>query len=304
MLRICTSVICKLLILEDKLPFVIYNNMEEKEITSVNKHTKVLIPASSYDFKTDKRLLIPFTSGENIGFVNRDGEVVAKPQFAMYYGECYNTTDYIRVVKAVPYGYPRGGNKVAAYKRTVWGLINYKGEELLPFEYARIVPSLTNISIFTVQKMDGPYAVFTIKGEEIVPFGKYDWIDGFDHGLARVKVGTESITYNDHKSKMGLINEYGDEVLPVEYDNIWNFYDKKRPDTRIEKEGCSRNIRFDELNNVPENDCDFIENDVDDDYGTHYGEFAGSYAQDVAGYSDDVINDAFEGDPDAYWNID
>lgn len=41
-----------------------------------------------------------------------------------------------------------------------------------------------------------------------------------------------------------------------------------------------------------------------DDYGTHYGEYAGTYAQDVAGYSDDVINDAFDGDPDAYWNID
>lgn len=42
----------------------------------------------------------------------------------------------------------------------------------------------------------------------------------------------------------------------------------------------------------------------DDDYGTHYGEFSGSYVQDEMGYSDDVINDAFEGDPDAYWNID
>ena len=42
----------------------------------------------------------------------------------------------------------------------------------------------------------------------------------------------------------------------------------------------------------------------DEDYGTHYREFAGSYAQDVEGYSDDVINDAFDGDPDAYWNID
>lgn len=41
-----------------------------------------------------------------------------------------------------------------------------------------------------------------------------------------------------------------------------------------------------------------------DDYGTHYGEYAGTYAQDVAGYSDDVINDAFDGEPDAYWNID
>ncbi len=41
-----------------------------------------------------------------------------------------------------------------------------------------------------------------------------------------------------------------------------------------------------------------------DGYGTHYGEYAGTYAQDVMGYSDDVINDAFDGDPDAYWNID
>lgn len=40
------------------------------------------------------------------------------------------------------------------------------------------------------------------------------------------------------------------------------------------------------------------------DYGSDYGEYAGSYAQDVEGYSDDDINDAFDGDPEAYWNID
>lgn len=46
-------------------------------------------------------------------------------------------------------------------------------------------------------------------------------------------------------------------------------------------------------------------NDYDqDDYDTHYGEFASTYAQDYAGYSDDVINDAFDGEADAYWNID
>lgn len=42
----------------------------------------------------------------------------------------------------------------------------------------------------------------------------------------------------------------------------------------------------------------------EDDYGSLYGEYAGTYAQDVAGYSDDEINDLFDGDPDAYWNID
>ena len=49
--------------------------------------------------------------------------------------------------------------------------------------------------------------------------------------------------------------------------------------------------------------CDLYDYD-ECDYGTHFGEYAGSYAQDVMGYSDDVINDAFDGDPDAYWNID
>ena len=44
--------------------------------------------------------------------------------------------------------------------------------------------------------------------------------------------------------------------------------------------------------------------DYSEDYGTHYGEFAGTYAQDVVGYSDDEIYDAFDGEPDAYWNID
>lgn len=52
-----------------------------------------------------------------------------------------------------------------------------------------------------------------------------------------------------------------------------------------------------------EYDCS-SSNYYDDDYGTSYGEYAGSYAQDVEGYSDDVIDDAFDGDPDAYWNID
>ena len=42
----------------------------------------------------------------------------------------------------------------------------------------------------------------------------------------------------------------------------------------------------------------------DDYYEESYGEFAGTYAQDYMGFSDDTIYDAFEGDADAYWNID
>ena len=51
--------------------------------------------------------------------------------------------------------------------------------------------------------------------------------------------------------------------------------------------------------------------DYDDDYDWYdnydnhcnYGRYAGSYAQDVLGYSDDDIDTIFDGDPSAVWNI-
>jgi len=52
-------------------------------------------------------------------------------------------------------------------------------------------------------------------------------------------------------------------------------------------------------------------NDFSDDFSDDwqnetptYGRYAGSWAQDVEGYSDDDIDTIFDGDPSAYWNID
>lgn len=52
--------------------------------------------------------------------------------------------------------------------------------------------------------------------------------------------------------------------------------------------------------------------DGDEDYGRnydyyerqHYDEYAGTYVQEVMGWSDEMIDDALDGEPDAYWNID
>ena len=46
---------------------------------------------------------------------------------------------------------------------------------------------------------------------------------------------------------------------------------------------------------------DYYEEDY---YPEHYGAYAGSYAQDVEGLSDEFIDDVLGGDPDCYWNID
>lgn len=64
-------------------------------------------------------------------------------------------------------------------------------------------------------------------------------------------------------------------------------------------------IGADEMENIINKDYydepntyDYQEND------SLYGRYAGSYAQDEMGYSDDDIDTIFDGDPSAYWNID
>lgn len=53
---------------------------------------------------------------------------------------------------------------------------------------------------------------------------------------------------------------------------------------------------------------DYDEGDYDQDYNYysngHYEDFAGTYVQDVEGWCDELIYDALDGEPDAYWNID
>jgi hypothetical protein len=164
-------------------------------------------------------------------------------------------------------------------------------------------------SVTVIEHSDYKWGVVNAEGNEIVPFGKYNWIDAFESGLARVKIGTAPSNMKDNGNKWGIINEKGKEVVPVEYDCIWNFAGKNRFSTKIIKDGIESDVYFHELNpELPQRGTYYQENDdarwEEEDYGSHYGKYAGSYAQDVEGYSDDVIDDAFEGDPDAYWNID
>lgn len=39
-------------------------------------------------------------------------------------------------------------------------------------------------------------------------------------------------------------------------------------------------------------------------YREYNGDYTGTYAHDVMGYTNDEIDTIFDGDPDAYWNID
>ncbi len=280
--------------------------MEKRETLSVTRYTKILVPASSYKLSEDKRLLVPFTNGEKIGFVNKEGEIVVKPQYAMYYGDCYDESDYIRVAVDDLRGFARKDGSVSSYKRPVYGLINSDGKTVFEPSLYSLVPAIGNKDLYTVQTKDYKYGVLRIDGTEVVPFGKYSWIDGFDNGLARVKIKGVANERQDKRDKWGLIDEDGNEILPVEYDEIWSFYGKNRTTTKTVKDNVASYINLMEMsdsNNAQEKDCGSTDYD-DYPYGSCHGGYAGSYAQDVEGYSDDAIDDAFDSDPDAYWNID
>lgn len=76
-----------------------------------------------------------------------------------------------------------------------------------------------------------------------------------------------------------------------------------KPDFTITEEGKQK---LADKYSTWENEQQQDDYDDYDDYDRResYGQYAGSYAQDVEGLSDDFINDVLDGDPDAYWNID
>ena len=63
------------------------------------------------------------------------------------------------------------------------------------------------------------------------------------------------------------------------------------------------NEKYEDWENEQQQD-DYDDHDDYDNSRESYGEYAGSYVQDVKGLSDDFINDVLDVDPNAYWNID
>ena len=179
----------------------------------------------------------------------------------------------------------------------VLGAVDSTGKIILDVDYWTIIISDDRQRFTVVDYKTRKHGVLDRKGNIIVPFGEYAYIDGFDHGLARVK----------KDNRWGLINNNGDVVLQTEYDRIWSFHGKNRTSTKVIKGNSEWDVSFSSLimgytTIVDDTTADYIP--IYDDEPETYNEYNGSYAQDIMGYSDQTIDDAFDGDPDAYWNID
>lgn len=264
----------------------------------------IVADASSYKFESDSRSVIPFVSGLKWGAMNGTGEVIIEPKYDFVINDPLTNSGFIRVgiIHFSKTNYmPKDS---APHYKYVVGLFDSFGKQILDIQYAGLIISQDG-RLITVRNLEGLYGVMNVEGSIIVPFGKYSYIDGFDKGLARVKIGNLTNGVVNSENKWGLINDKGEEVLPVEYDNIWKFYGKNRFSTRVEKGESSSMVYFQSFNPLLQESHSCSDNETNDyDNTRHYDEFVGSYAQDVMGYSDEDIYDAFDGDADAYWNID
>lgn len=270
-----------------------------------NDNVSIIVPANHYDVRGDNRILIPIISHHKIGFINNDAEIIVNPAFDKVYGEARNQEDLIRVAKRYSYSIPgKAKEQPYLYDRDKWGVIDSKGKLIVDIEYKGISIS-DDKEVLTLHDYTKGYCAINRNGNVIVPFGKYDYIDGFSYGYARVKRGKTTNGRIDNDNLWGIINTKGEEVLPLDYAKIWKFHEKHYLGfTTVEtKDSVRHKFLFSEgkLNTEMQSR---LHNDVEFDSFHHYGEYAGTYAQDVMGYDDDTINDAFDGDPDAYWNID
>lgn len=260
-------------------------NHRQIPIGPTGDFTHILVPANSYNFKEDNRLLIPFSVEERIGFVNKDAEVVIRPKYAMYYGDFIRESDYVIVAKFQLYGKARRDGSATVWKRPIYGLIDINGNETLKLEYYHIslppFECLGGQKLFVVQNKENKWGIVNAHGYEYVPFGKYDKIESFVYKYAKVcKAGEWYKLYpNPFFSCIGNLyinSDYVEVKWPNEYER-------------------AKLVKF-----GPEEEF----YDSSNYNGDYYDEFSGTYAHDVMGYDDDFINDAFDGDPDAYWNID
>ena len=101
--------------------------------------------------------------------------------------------------------------------------------------------------------------------------------------------------YDDNLQKYGFLNSRGELQIPCTFDSGDDFH-----------EGIAYVELYGKVIPIDEGG-DRIEAEHDkpiDGESISYEKYSGSYAQDEMGYSDDDIDTIFDGDPNAYWNID
>lgn len=199
---------------------------------TIDYNVKIIVPILNYELKNDNRYLIPFVKDTKIGFVSRNAEIVIPAQYDYALDDFYHEKSIVRVGNTYAKAYNRQTSEPATYCRNLYGLLKSNGEYLLPIDFEDIImPRFSNA--ITIHSFNKGYAVVNFKGEYIIPFGVYNYIDGFDRGYARIKIGGSTNGDSKNDCYWGIIDHIGNIILEPKYINIWNFYNKSLEYTNV-----------------------------------------------------------------------
>lgn len=196
---------------------------------------KILVPESLYNSSNDFRPLIPFKQWDAYGLMNRNGEIVVNAIYDTISEDIYADCLFVKVGKVHPYYYKNGEN-VSVHWCYLYGIVNYLGKIVLDTIYREIKIS-SDQHFFTVKDTNLEYSILNVVKDVVIPAGKYAFIDGVERGLARV------YKYNERgEKKWGIINMKGEEIVPLKYDEMWNFWGHNLETTRVMESGVEFQI--------------------------------------------------------------
>lgn len=198
--------------------------------------TRIIASLDSFDLERDKRYLIPFIKGSLIGFINKKKEIILPAKYEIVLDDFDYAFSLVRIGGYFPVSITDEKSQSHTYLHKRYGLMDASGDLILPVAFEGLArPYYGNSNVYTARSLKKGYAVFSEDGNAVVPFGLYDYIDGFDGGFSRVKKGTPgSLEHSD--DKWGIINESGEEVLPLEYQHVEPFYQKNLEFCIVEKQ--------------------------------------------------------------------
>lgn len=125
------------------------------------------------------------------------------------------------------------------------------------------------------------------------------------------KLNSSSFSYSFKKQDFLISKYFSDDIFKQNLEKLMRIekveYLPDADDYRVDIDAHKLKLKFKAYlagtKEVPTSNID-EKNVSGQNYGSTFRDFNGTYAQDHLGYSDDVINDAFEGDPSLVWNID
>jgi hypothetical protein len=213
------------------------------------------------------------------GFINYQGDYIISPKWC-----CGFNFGWFDPTNSCPKVSSSEGLIAVRGKNNRWGYIDKKGKVQIPLRW--IEARSFHEGRAAVKGLNGRYGFVDYRGN-IVCTCKWAKVNDFHEGLARV--------YDDYLGKYGYIDYEGELVISCNYNSGSDFCN-----------GLASVERYGEYFAI-DGGGNRIEAEYDkpiDGETSSYERYRGSYAQDEMEYSDSDIDTIFDGDPDAYWNID